>query len=113
VLLGNAANTLHPVAGQGFNLALRNAMALAAHVLEAAARGENPGAGAVLRAYAAEVERDQDVTVTFSDTLTRLFSNGSAPLVAARQVGLLGIDLIPAAKRALVEHAMGRAGRRA
>ena len=113
VLLGNAANTLHPVAGQGFNLALRNAMALAGRLLEARAQGESPGAISVLRGYAEEVERDQNVTVAFSDNLIRLFSNGSLPLALTRQAGLLGIELIAPIKRALVLRAMGRGGRRA
>src|SRR5690606_9257987 len=67
VLLGNAAHALHPVAGQGFNLALRNAMVLADTISQAHEAGDSPGALEQLQQFAAGVSADQDQTILFSD----------------------------------------------
>lgn len=90
--LGNAAQTLHPVAGQGFNLALRDVWALAEVLLEQ--RGD-PGAPAVLAAYARNRRLDRLGTIRFTDTLVRLFSNDIAPLRHLRGAGLVALDLFP------------------
>ncbi len=94
-LLGNAAHTLHPVAGQGFNLALRDAMALAEALGDAIGQGRSPGDLAVLQDYLDRQEFDQDRTVFLTDLLVRLFSGQSAAKAAFRKLGLLALDLLP------------------
>lgn len=110
VLLGNAAHALHPVAGQGFNLSLRDVAALAQTLEEACVRGEAPGALAVLERFVVRQRADQDRTIGFSDALPRIFGSGLLPLAAARDLGLIGLDLLPAARSLLVRHATGLAG---
>lgn len=97
VWLGNAAQTLHPVAGQGFNLALRDVMELARCVLEARLDDDasDPGAAATLAAYARARRLDRHGTIRFTDSLVRLFSNDIAPLRHARGAALLALDLLP------------------
>lgn len=104
VILGNAAHSLHPVAGQGFNLSLRDAQALAETLLESP--GE-PGDFASLQRYLQRQQQDQALTVGFSDRVTRLFGRGESLLVAGRTLGLLGLDLLPPAKRWFARQAMG------
>ncbi|WP_295432614.1 2-octaprenyl-6-methoxyphenyl hydroxylase [uncultured Thiodictyon sp.] len=111
VLIGNAAHTLHPAAGQGFNLGLRDVAALAEVLAEAATRGEDPGAPAVLEAYRHWRGPDQQTTATLTDTLARLFVNPWLPLRLARNLGLLGLDLLPPARRAVARRFMGQGGR--
>lgn len=96
VWLGNAAQTLHPVAGQGFNLALRDVCSLAATLRQQAGQpGFDPGAGAVLAAHARARRLDRFGTIRFTDTLVRLFSNDLAPLRHARGAGLFLLDVCP------------------
>lgn len=103
-ILGNAAHSLHPIAGQGFNLSLRDAQALADALLES---DSTPGDFAVLQAYRERQRMDQALTVGFSDQVTRLFSS-DLPLVSlGRNLGLLGLDLLPPAKRWFARQAMG------
>jgi 2-octaprenyl-6-methoxyphenol hydroxylase len=103
-VLGNAAHSLHPIAGQGFNLSLRDADALAAALL---ASDKPLGDFATLQAYRERQRLDQDLTVGFSDQVTRLFGS-SQPLVSlGRNLGLLGLDLLPPAKRWFARQAMG------
>lgn len=109
-LVGNAAHSLHPVAGQGFNLSLRDAATLAEVVADALERGEDPGAIAALERYAARRRRDQRVTVALTDSLTRLFTPRFAPLAHARNLGLTGFDLLPGPKRLFARQTMGLLG---
>ncbi|WP_397450903.1 2-octaprenyl-6-methoxyphenyl hydroxylase [Pseudomonas sp. NA-150] len=103
-VLGNAAHSLHPIAGQGFNLSLRDAHALAGALLTSL---RIPGDFATLQAYHERQRLDQAMTVGFSDKVTRLFGS-SQPLVGAgRNLGLLGLDLLPPAKRWFARQAMG------
>ena len=106
VWLGNAAQTLHPVAGQGFNLALRDVWALSEalrRATEAARRDSadtapNPfdaGAAAILASYANARGLDRLGTIRFTDTLVRVFSNDFAPLRHARGAALFALDLLP------------------
>ena len=92
VWLGNAAQTLHPVAGQGFNLALRDIWELAQHVGAAA----DPGAPEVLAAYARSRQADRRGAIAFTDLLIDGFASDFAPLKHARGAGLLALDLLPA-----------------
>lgn len=104
VVLGNAAHSLHPVAGQGYNLSLRDAMSLAQHLI----RSQQPlGELSVLQDYLASQQRDQDLIIGFSDRATRLFSNDHKLLTVGRNLGLLGLDLFPPAKAAFARYAMG------
>ncbi|EPJ77107.1 2-octaprenyl-6-methoxyphenyl hydroxylase [Pseudomonas sp. CFII64] len=104
VVLGNAAHSLHPIAGQGFNLSLRDAHALAEALL---ASDKLPGDLPTLLAYRERQRLDQQMTVGFSDQVTRLFGS-TQPLVATgRNLGLLGLDLLPGAKRWFARQAMG------
>lgn len=111
VLLGNVAHTLHPVAGQGLNLALRDAEALTLTLREAERAGEALGGMSVLQAYEQKQRQDQSVTIQFSHYMTRLFSSSHPALVWARKFGLFSIDLIPPLKREFARQAMGRADR--
>ena len=92
VWIGNAAQTLHPVSGQGFNLGLRDAWELAEALL---ADGADPGAAAPLAAYARGRRADRMGSATFTDGIVRLFSNDLPPLRALRGLGLLALDLYP------------------
>jgi 2-octaprenyl-6-methoxyphenol hydroxylase len=107
VLLGNVAHSLHPVAGQGFNLALRDAMTLAGNVRDSQYQGNAPGSFARLAAYQQAVRQDQSLTIGFSDYMTRLFSSNSAALALARKLGMASIDLLPPLKHRLSWQAMG------
>lgn len=110
-LIGNAAHTLHPVAGQGFNLGIRDVAVLAELLIGARDRGVDVGEPSVLREYAAWRQRDHRTVIGFTDALVRLFSNPLPPVVWARGLGLLGVDLLPPVKRRLVRQSMGLAGR--
>ena len=104
VVLGNAAHSLHPIAGQGFNLSLRDVQALA----EALSAGpQDPGDLATLRAYHDRQRLDQALTIGFSDQVTRLFGTRQPVLATGRNLGLLGLDLLPPAKRWFARQAMG------
>ncbi|MCU0936400.1 MAG: 2-octaprenyl-6-methoxyphenyl hydroxylase [Gammaproteobacteria bacterium] len=111
VVIGNAAHTLHPVAGQGFNLGLRDAAVLAQVLADAVRAGEDPGASAVIDRYAAWRTADQVEVSTFTDAMVRVFSNDSTLLALARNAGLLALDLLPGLKAGFTRHAMGLAGR--
>ncbi len=109
-LIGNAAHTLHPVAGQGFNLGLRDVAALADVITAAAAEGSDIGADEVLRHYAQWRRGDHRRVIAFTDTLVRVFSNNFTPLVLARDLGMTVLDLLPGMKRGIIGRAMGIAG---
>lgn len=104
VVLGNAAHSLHPVAGQGYNLSLRDSMALADCLL---AGPNTPGDLATLQSFQQQQQLDQELTIGFSDRVTRLFSNAKPVLAGGRNLGLLGLDLLPPAKRWFARQAMG------
>ena len=114
VLIGSAAMHLHPVAGQGFNLALRDVAALAevlSDSITTAGSAADPGAAAALERYQAWRSQDQDRVATFTHGLIRFFGYESLPLEVARGLGLMLFDLIPGAKAALARHTMGLSGR--
>jgi len=110
VVVGNAAHGLHPVAAQGFNLGLRDVAALADCVAEARAAGD-VGAPPVLERYAEWRHADQDKLVRFTDGLVRLFGSDRRSLRMLRDLGMLGFDLVPGARRLFARHTMGLAGR--
>jgi len=104
LLLGNAAQTLHPVAGQGFNLGLRDVADLAELLCSAPA---DPGSVEVLAAYAAQRRADREGVIGFTDNLVRMFSTSHPVVAAARDAGLLLFDVLPPAKRALSRVSLG------
>jgi 2-octaprenyl-6-methoxyphenol hydroxylase len=110
-LIGNAAHTVHPVAGQGFNLGLRDVAALAEILIDAVRAGQDIGDAAVLKKYAGWRQRDNQVMAVFTNGLIRLFSNAFPPLVAARNLGLIAVDLMPPVKRRFIRLTSGLAGR--
>ena len=110
VVLGNAAHSLHPVAGQGFNLALRDAAALSREIAGAIDRQCSPGDLETLESYARSRQDDQDLTIGASDGLPRLFMT-AAPLVSlGRDLALAGLDMFPLLRRQFVHQAAGMAG---
>ena len=110
-LIGNAAHTLHPIAGQGFNLGLRDVAALVDVLLEARREGRDFGEPGVLRAYADWRQADQRRVVLFTDSMVRLFSQSLPPVAWLRDAGMLALDVCPPAKRWFGRMTMGRAGR--
>ncbi len=104
VVLGNAAHSLHPIAGQGYNLSLRDVMVLADTLLHSPAP---PGTLATLQQYYARQQADQWLTIGFSDRLVQLFARPGRLLSHGRAAGLVALDLCPAAKHQFARQAMG------
>lgn len=102
-LIGNAAQTLHPVAGQGFNLGLRDAWELADEVIAAPAEAGTP---AMLARYRHRRRMDSGVGRVFTDSLVKLFSNDDLVLGSMRSVGLSALDCLPQAKRFVARRMM-------
>ncbi|BBL72639.1 2-octaprenyl-6-methoxyphenyl hydroxylase [Methylogaea oryzae] len=111
VLIGNAAHQLHPVAGQGFNLGLRDAARLAEMLAAAAEAGVDVGAPDLLERFAVERTRDHDRVIGFTDSMVKWFSTEQPAAALARNIGMVLLDHIPAAKRFLARQAMGRGWR--
>ena len=106
VIIGNAAHQLHPVAGQGFNLGLRDVLCLAEYLMKT---NQECGNAQLLKAYALARQKDHELTIQFTDKVVRLFSNHWLALAAVRSIGLLTLDNCPFAKTLLAKHAMGLA----
>lgn len=113
VLLGNVAHALHPVAGQGFNLAFRDTMTLVANIRASLQQQVSPGTFTRLQAYLEAVRQDQQHTIGFSDYMTRVFSSSNIALALLRKFGMASIDLLPPLKHQLSRQAMGLAQPRA
>lgn len=109
--IGNAAHTLHPVAGQGFNLGLRDVATLAQVIREALRAQQDPGDLARLQAYAKWRRRDLVQTSLFTDSLVRMFSTDFLPLVVARNLGLITMECFAPLRKRFTRHAMGYVGR--
>ena len=110
VFCGNAAQSLHPVAAQGFNLGLRDVAGLAERLKDAAAQDADLGATALLADYAASRADDRRRTADFTDQLVRLFSNRLPVISSLRHLGLLAMDLVPPAKDAVLRQNLGHRG---
>lgn len=107
VVLGNAAHTLHPIAGQGFNLALRGALGLAASIIESLQQGQDIGSLPALQHFEKSLHWDRQKTILFSDRLTKLFANPRLEAIIARNTGLLMMELNPLIKHEFARSAMG------
>jgi 2-octaprenyl-6-methoxyphenol hydroxylase len=113
-VVGNAAQTLHPIAGQGFNLGLRDAVSLAEVLADGRAQAGDAfdaGDGLWLQRYREWRAADRGNIVRFTDGLVRLFSQPFGPVKLLRDVGMLAFDLMPSAKDALSQLSLGAAGR--
>lgn len=106
-LVGDAAHTIHPIAGQGLNLGFRDAIALADRVLEALEHGGDPGSPAVLAAYQRARRPDSLAMLAATDALDRLFSTSNPALRLARDVGIAAVDRAPRLKQFFMRRAMG------
>lgn len=111
VLLGNAAHALHPVAGQGFNLALRDSFVLSHYLVQARKQGSSLGDLNNLHAYLNTRKADQVVTIGVSDNFNRIFSNQKQHLQIGRNLALLGMNFFPPIKQAFFDQMMGRSSR--
>jgi 2-octaprenyl-6-methoxyphenol hydroxylase len=110
-LMGNAMHTLHPIAGQGFNLGLRDVATLVDVVLDARGSGRDIGALEVLQRYADWRQGDQRRVALFTDSMVHLFGQSFPPVAWLRDAGMLAMELCPPAKRWFGRMTMGRAGR--
>ena len=106
-LVGNASQTLHPIAGQGFNLGMRDVMALAEVISQAFLSQEDIGQYRVLMQYQAAREADRQATMTLTDSLVRLFSNSCFPLAAGRNAGLMAMEMLPFLRNRLAKQTLG------
>lgn len=106
VFVGNAAQSLHPVAAQGFNLGLRDVASLAQTIATAA----DPGDAVLLEDYAARRQRDRAAVSDFTDIIVRAFSNRIPGLAQTRHWGLLGLELLPSARKRVLSQHLGRLG---
>ena len=99
------------MAGQGFNLGLRDVAVLAQVLTEGLIKEDDPGTLAVLDRYQHWRRRDQAGVAAFTDSVVRIFSNSFSPLVVARNLGLVALDVVPPLKTGLLRHTMGLAGK--
>jgi 2-octaprenyl-6-methoxyphenol hydroxylase len=109
-LIGDAAHVVHPLAGQGFNIGVRDVAALAEIIVESARLGLDIGGATQLERYERWRRFDSAFSAAVMDGLNRLFSNDSAPLRVLRDLGLGLIDRAPGVKRFLVREAAGATG---
>jgi 2-octaprenyl-6-methoxyphenol hydroxylase len=110
VLVGDALHGMHPIAGQGLNMGLRDVAALVDVLAEARSLGLDIGAADVLDRYQRWRRFDNVLMLAMTDGLNRLFSNDIGPLRLARDIGLAGVNLIPPLKKLFMQHAMGVVG---
>lgn len=109
VIIGNAVHQLHPVAGQGFNLGIRDVAELAECLLTQHAKQSDIGDADVLNEYVKQRLDDHQKTIGFTNNLVHIFSNDWLPVAALRNTGLTLLDHLPFAKKILTRHAMGLA----
>jgi 2-octaprenyl-6-methoxyphenol hydroxylase len=109
-LIGDAAHVIHPIAGQGLNLGIRDAASLAELVVDAGRLGLDPGSADILGRYRRWRRLDTLALTAVTDGLNRLFSNDLPPLRLARDLGLALVDRAPPLKRLFMRHAMGVVG---
>ncbi|MFV2004931.1 MAG: 2-octaprenyl-6-methoxyphenyl hydroxylase [Gammaproteobacteria bacterium] len=110
-IIGNAAHSVHPVAGQGFNLALRDIALLSELLVDAGKAKTDIGGQILLQQYASQREQDIRQVYRFTDTLVRTFSNAITPLAHLRSLSLFLVDILPDIKHQLANQSMGLSGR--
>jgi 2-octaprenyl-6-methoxyphenol hydroxylase len=110
VLVGDAAHGIHPIAGQGYNLGVRDIAALVEVLVDAKRLGLDVGAADTLERYARWRRADNFTMVAATDVLNRLFSNDIKPIRLARDLGLAAVNRVPPLRRFFVRHAMGLVG---
>jgi len=106
-LVGNASHTIHPIAGQGFNLGLRDVEVMADLVKSALAAGQDIGNCSLLHSYQMNRAKDQQQVIKLTDSLVTLFANDLPPLVVGRNIGLQALNIMSPLKDALVKKTMG------
>jgi 2-octaprenyl-6-methoxyphenol hydroxylase len=111
-LVGEAAHVIHPIAGQGLNVGIRDVAALAEAIVDARRLGLDIGDDSVLERYQRWRRLDAVLLAGVTDGLNRLFSNTIAPVKLARDIGLAAVNRLPPLKRLLMRHAMGTLGDR-
>ena len=109
-LVGEAAHTIHPIAGQGLNLGIRDVAALAELIIDARRLGLDIGDERLLQRYQQWRRFDALALAAVTDGLNRLFSNALPPIQLARDIGLAAVNRLPPLKRLLMRDAMGIAG---
>lgn len=107
VLMGSAAHHLHPVAGQGFNLIMRDCLALVETLKSVVVNGGDVGDLSALQQYLGKQQWDQQKTVVASDWLPRLFSNRDRPQILLRSAALMGLDFLPGLREWFAREATG------
>lgn len=107
ILMGNAAHTIHPVAGQGFNLCMRDAYVLVRYLTEQVTQSNDIGEPSMLLAYEQARLTDQQRVIKFCDTVVRGFSNQNPVLKLLRNTGLIAFEMIPGIKPLVANYAMG------
>lgn len=107
VIMGNAAHTLHPVAGQGFNLCMRDAHVLAKMLGNQVLRGEDIGESSMLKAYERARQKDQKRVIRFCDAVVHGFTHPNPAVKLARNVALIAFDKLPNVKPLVANYAMG------
>ncbi len=109
-LIGDASHGMHPIAGQGMNMGVRDVAALAEVVVDARRLGLDVGGPDVLERYQRWRRFDNMLMLGLTDALVRLFSNDIGPLKLARDLGLAAVQAMPGTKRFFMKHAMGTVG---
>jgi 2-octaprenyl-6-methoxyphenol hydroxylase len=109
-LVGDAAHVIHPIAGQGLNLGIRDVAVLAELTVDARRLGLDIGSPLLLERYERWRRFDNLMLATVTDGLNRLFSNALPGVALARDLGLAAVDRVPPLKRFLMRHAMGIVG---
>lgn len=109
-LIGDAAHAIHPIAGQGFNLGIRDVAALAELIVDHQRLGLDIGARDVLAHYERWRRFDSVAMIGVTDGLNRLFSNDLAPVQLVRDLGLAAVNRVPRLKKLFMRHAMGTVG---
>ncbi|OAT48429.1 2-octaprenyl-6-methoxyphenyl hydroxylase [Providencia heimbachae] len=107
VLVGNAAQTLHPIAGQGFNLGIRDVMQLAETVVSAHKSNRDIGEYSLLNQYQQIRAADREKTITMTDGLVRVFANRCLPLIVGRNLGLMAMEMLPPVRDILARQTLG------
>jgi len=110
-LIGNAVHSVHPVTGQGYNLGIRDVATLAEVLADTSKAKGDPGGMAALQRYADWRQPDHETVASLTDTLARLFANPWGPLAHTRNLGLIGLDLLPGIKHLVARQFMGLGGK--